>query len=206
MYTDSLQYSYRPLQLAFPLKRSVLFGLTNHSSQNHELLSRVSCKRQVTTGIVGKWHLGLGWQKLPNGEKRKAETGPTRGDGWDIDYGKPVTGGPNALGFADSFIIPASLDMFPYVYLRNGLCTQPATVTKAFHRAGPSGKDFEAVDCLRDFAREARQFIRTSAQSKTKKAKKKPFFLYLPLTSPHTPIVPPRHGRESPSLECTAIL
>ena len=28
------------------------------------------------TAHIGKWHLGLGWQKLPNGEKRKAETGP----------------------------------------------------------------------------------------------------------------------------------
>ena len=173
------------------LKRSVLFGLDKPLiPESRTTVASFLQKAGYRTGIVGKWHLGLGWQKLPNGEKRKAETGPTRGDGWDIDYGKRVTEGPNALGFEDSFIIPASLDMFPYVYLRNGLCTQPATVTKAFHRAGPSGKDFEAVDCLRDFAREARQFIRTSAQSKTKKAKKKPFFLYLPLTSPHTPIVP----------------
>ena len=173
------------------LKRSVLFGLDKPLIPESRItVAAYLQKAGYRTGIVGKWHLGLGWQKLPGGQTRKAETGPTKGGGWDIDYGKPVTGGPNALGFQESFIIPASLDMFPYVYLRNGLCTQPATVTKAFHRAGPSGKDFEAVDCLRDFAREARQFIRTSTPAKGKKAKKKPFFLYLPLTSPHTPIVP----------------
>ncbi|MED5278774.1 MAG: arylsulfatase, partial [Verrucomicrobiota bacterium] len=137
------------------------------------------------TAVVGKWHLGLGWQMLPNGEKRQAKTGPTKGDGWQIDYGKKVDGGPLAIGFDESFIIPASLDMYPYVYLKNDKPTEWATVTKAFHRPGPSGKNFEAIDCLRDFAREASQYIDARA-----KAKGKQFFLYLPLTSPHTPIVP----------------
>ena len=75
--------------------------------------------------------------------------------------------------------------MYPYVYLKNDKPTEWATVTKAFHRPGPSGEKFEAIDCLRDFAREASQYIDARA-----KAKGKPFFLYLPLTSPHTPIVP----------------
>lgn len=165
------------------LKKSVLFGLDEPLiPESRTTVAGFLQKQGYNTGIVGKWHLGLGWQKLPNGEVRKAQTGPTKGGGWDIDYSKRVTGGPNDLGFSESFIIPASLDMFPYVYLRNGTATQPATVTKAFHRSGPSGKDFEAVNCLRDFARESRDFISRNA--------KKPFFLYLPLTSPHTPIVP----------------
>ena len=33
------------------------------------------------TGVVGKWHLVLGWQMLPNGEKLQAKNGPTKGDG-----------------------------------------------------------------------------------------------------------------------------
>ena len=142
-------------------------------------------KNGYHTGVVGKWHLGLGWQMLPNGEKRQAVTGPTKGDGWQIDYGKKVTGGPLAIGFDESFIIPASLDMFPYVYLKNDKPTAWATVTKAFHRPGPCAENFEAINCLRDFAREAGTFIDARA-----KERNKPFFLYLPLTSPHTPIVP----------------
>ncbi|MDA1140540.1 MAG: arylsulfatase [Planctomycetota bacterium] len=165
------------------LKKGVLFGLDKPLiPESRTTVASFLRKQGYHTGVIGKWHLGLGWQKLPNGEVRVAEEGPTKGQGWDIDYSKPVTGGPNALGFDDSFIIPASLDMFPYVYLRNGLATQPATVTKAFFRAGPSGKDFEAVNCLRDFAGESRKFIAENAA--------KPFFLYLPLNSPHTPIVP----------------
>lgn len=168
-----------------PLKKGVLFGLDKPLIPTDRLTVAGMLQEQgYHTGIVGKWHLGLGWQKLPNGEVRESTSGVTKGEGWDIDYSKPVTGGPNELGFDQSFIIPASLDMFPYVYLRNGLATEEATITKAFHRPGPSGAEFEAVNCLKDFAREAREFIGAGAQGE------KPFFLYLPLTSPHTPIVP----------------
>jgi arylsulfatase A len=123
------------------LKKSVLFGLdTPLIPASRTTVASFLRQRGYHTGIVGKWHLGLGWQKLPNGEKRQAEAGPTKGGGWDIDYSKPVTGGPNTLGFDQSFIIPASLDMFPYVYLRDDKAIQPATLTKAFHRAGPAGE------------------------------------------------------------------
>jgi len=169
-----------------PLKKSVLFGLDEPLIPSSRLTMPAFLKQQnYHTAIVGKWHLGLGWQKLPNGETRKAKSGETKGKGWNFDYSKKVKGGPLALGFDESYIIPASLDMFPYVYLKNDKPTQEATVTKAFHRPGPSGADFDAVNCLRDFARESRNYIKARSAEKDK-----PFFLYLPLTSPHTPIVP----------------
>jgi len=168
------------------LKKGVLWGLSEPLISSDRLTApRFLQQHGYHTAVVGKWHLGLGWQMLPNGERRQAKTGPTKGDGWQIDYGKKVNGGPLAIGFDESYIIPASLDMFPYVYLKNDKPTEWATVTKAFHRPGPSGEKFEAIDCLRDFAREASHYI--DARAKTKG---QPFFLYLPLTSPHTPIVP----------------
>ena len=168
------------------LKSGVLWGLSEPLIPEKRLtVPKFLQQNGYHTAVIGKWHLGLGWKMLPNGEKKQAKSGPTKGDGWQIDYSKKVTGGPLAIGFDESFIIPASLDMFPYVYLKNDKSTEWATVTKAFHRPGPSGEKFEAINCLRDFAREANQFI--DARSK---AKNKPFFLYLPLTSPHTPIVP----------------
>ena len=168
------------------LKSGVLWGLSEPLIPEKRLtVPKFLQQNGYHTAVIGKWHLGLGWKMLPNGEKKQAKSGPTKGDGWQIDYSKKVSGGPLAIGFDESFIIPASLDMFPYVYLKNDKSTEWATVTKAFHRPGPSGKKFEAINCLRDFAREANQFI--DARSK---AKNKPFFLYLPLTSPHTPIVP----------------
>jgi arylsulfatase A len=56
------------------------------------------------TGIVGKWHLGLGFQRVNN---------------QTIDFQKPLDHGPNDLGFGWSKIIPASLDFPPYVYIQN---------------------------------------------------------------------------------------
>jgi len=138
-----------------------------------------------TTCAVGKWHLGLEWAKLD--KKRQASSGETKGSGWDIDYTKPVKNGPLARGFTHDFLYPASLDMPPYVYLRDDVPVGVPTVTKAFkkpNRPGPATADFEASTCLADFARESRKFIAGCAE------KKSPFFLYLPLTSPHTPIVP----------------
>lgn len=169
------------------LKKGVLAGVSPPLIPTDRMtVASMLSQQGYRTGIVGKWHLGLGWQKLPNGEKREAEEGSTEGTGWDFDYSKQVEGGPLALGFDSSFIIPASLDMFPYVYLRDDIPTEIPTVSKKWVRAGPAGKNFEAVNCLRDFARESRKFIASHMQ----KSADKPFFLYVPLTSPHTPIVP----------------
>ena len=84
--------------------------------------------------------------------------------------------------------------MAPYVYLRNDRAVAIPSVNKGFphneynkyQRIGAAAADFEASDCLADGASESRDYIKRRAADK----KKKPFFLYLPLTSPHTPITP----------------
>ena len=53
-----------------------------------------------TTGVVGKWHLGLG-----------------RGT---TDYNGPIAPGPREVGFDRSFIIPATGDRVPCVYVEDG--------------------------------------------------------------------------------------
>lgn len=126
------------------------------------------------TGIVGKWHLGLGYAR--NGET--------------LDFARPVTDGPHTHGFDTSFIIPASLDFPPYIYLRNEFPTraavvnQPAIAFPPFLREGPRAADLEMDEVLDDLTGEALGFIESRAQSR------QPFFLYFPLTAPHTPIYP----------------
>ena len=137
------------------------------------------------TGIVGKWHLGLGFVKP---------------DGKEIDYSKPLTHTPNDLGFEDSLIIPASLDFPPYVYIKNrnvrGLPdrTQPAQKFPAFLRKGPIGSDFNMDDCLDHLTEKAGEFIAKSAKGD------KPFFLYFPLTAPHKPVLPHKRFRGKTAL------
>lgn len=52
------------------------------------------------TAAIGKWHLGLG-------------EGTT-------DYNKPITAGPKEVGFDESFVIPATGDRVPCVFVENG--------------------------------------------------------------------------------------
>jgi arylsulfatase A len=132
-------------------------------------------ERGYATACVGKWHLGWDWARLPGGE---------------IDFSSPIQNGPTAFGFDEFFGIAASLDMAPYVWIRGTQATSvpdreiDATQGMGFYRAGPVAPDFDHADVLPRLFREGEQFIARSA------AEGRPFFLYLPLTAPHTPILP----------------
>eukprot|EP00913_Durusdinium_trenchii_P010883 g10212.t1 len=132
------------------------------------------------TGYVGKWHLGT---LMPT------KDGKTQGPN-NVDYTVPLKIGPPQYGFDDSFILPGSLDMYPYAFVRNNHWVGKVTAQKgfsAFNRVGPAAEDFEDVKVLDTFSKEAERFISKNAE----KAKAgKPFFLYLALTAPHTPVSP----------------
>jgi arylsulfatase A len=132
------------------------------------------------TGYVGKWHLGTLMQ---------TKDGKIQGID-NVDYAKPLKVGPPQYGFDDSFILPGSLDMYPYVFVRNNRWVGPVTARKgwsAFNRIGPAADDFEDTKVLDTFATQAEEFIKSNAD----RAKAgTPFFLYLALTAPHTPLSP----------------
>ena len=132
------------------------------------------------TGYVGKWHLGTLMTTLDDKNQ-----GPT-----NVDYTRPLKIGPSQYGFHSSFILPGSLDMFPYAYVKDGTWVGKVTAQKgwsAFNRVGPAAEDFEDVKVLDTFADQAEQFIARHAKASRDG---KPFFLYVALTSPHTPISP----------------
>jgi arylsulfatase A len=136
------------------------------------------------TAAIGKWHLGLGWAT----EKPTAfgdEVDP-RGDLTAVRYDRAFTGGPTTLGFDRFFGISASLDMPPYIFLRDDRCIGVPTTEKTYIRKGPAEKEFEAADVLPALAREAVSFL----AARKADAERRPSFLYLALTAPHTPIVP----------------
>lgn len=122
------------------------------------------------TAMIGKWHLGMNFVK-----KGKAQH--------QVDWKGPITGGPYDLGFDYYFGISASLDMPPYIYIENDRFVGECTTTKAFKRKGPAHEDFEAIDVLDDLAEKAVETIQEQTTSR-------PFFMYVALASPHTPIVP----------------
>jgi len=63
-------------------------------------LASVMKRAGYRTGVVGKWHLGLG-------------DGP-------IDWNGDIRPGPREIGFDESFLVPATGDRVPCVYVENG--------------------------------------------------------------------------------------
>lgn len=106
------------------LKRGVLNGFSPPLLEPGRLtIARVLKQQGYSTACIGKWHLGLRFTGT-NGsalvDKQPHEA---------IDYRSPLADGPREHGFDYSFIIPASLDMPPYVYIRDGQVAAPPTDT-----------------------------------------------------------------------------
>ena len=140
------------------------------------------------TACIGKWHLGMDWQTKDGSiADDKGSFSRLYPGAADIDYTAPVLNGPVDVGFDHFYGISASLDMPPYVWIRDRMATEVASATKAFHRRGPAGPDFEAIDVQPGITARTVEYIGERAAA----AKNgKPFFAYVPLASPHTPILP----------------
>jgi arylsulfatase A-like enzyme len=165
------RYSWRT-----PLKRGVLQGYDPLLIEADRVTVASLLKQYgYATAAFGKWHLGLGDKK------------PT-------DYDRPFAEGPNTVGFDDFFGIPSSLDFPPYVFVENDRAVERPTATIAaskmrreggggFWRAGGIAPSFKHEDVLPAISDKAVAFVR-------KQSSEKPFFVYLALSSPHTPWMP----------------
>ena len=171
------------------LKSGVLTGKSQALIPNsRSTIASILHKQGYATAFIGKWHLGWDWAM----KEIDVETG----EGWDekdfvdIDFTRPVKNTPNDLGFDYFYGHSGSLDMAPYVYVENGNVTAfPDTVTVntgkySWWRKGPTAKDFDHEDVTPNFFRRSMEYIRRKSKER------KPFFLYLALPSPHTPILP----------------
>ncbi len=147
------------------------------------------------TACIGKWHLGM---TMPITKKSGKYTDQIE-DGNDGTFNaqQRIGDGPTTRGFDYYYGISASLDMPPFAFIENDRFTQAPTATKKWLRSGPAAPDFEAIDVLPTLARKACEYF--AARAVDAKAGK-PFFLYLPLASPHTPIVPTKDWQEKSGL------
>jgi arylsulfatase A len=171
------------------LQEGVLWGYSPHLIERERLTIASLLKQNgYTTACVGKWHLGLDW--VTKDGYRFTDSSEETGE--HVDYTQPVSNGPLDLGFDYFFGIPASLDMVPYVYIANDRVVEAPTefivgeMGLRFHRTGPIAPGFKLEGVMPTFTQKAVDFIEKHANS----GSKDPFFLYFPLSAPHTPILP----------------
>ncbi len=131
------------------------------------------------TACIGKWHLGWNWPKKGGGTTTKES---------EIDFTAPVKGGPNDHGF-DYYFGDDVPNWPPYIWRENDRLLGEITARMKSGvmvgvSAGPAVAkwDFRAV--LAEYSKRCGQYIRD------RREQEKPFFLYVPLPSPHTPIAP----------------
>ena len=156
------------------------------------------------TGVVGKWHLGLGQD--------------------DLDWNRDITATPNDVGFDSSYIMAATNDRVPCVYVKDrrvdGLDPQdPIEITYDWNRAFPEqptgrhnpellrmmyshGHDGTIVNgvsrighmrggdaALWEDERMAEVFAEKAVEFVTEH-RNEPFFLYYAFHQPHVPRLP----------------
>jgi arylsulfatase A-like enzyme len=177
------------------LQSGVLGGFSPPLIAKDRLTVAGMLKQQgYATGCFGKWHLGMSFP-LKNGGVADDGGNFSKSfqDAASVDYGRDILDGPVDHGFDTYFGISASLDMPPFVWIKDRRVTEIPSATKTWLRTGPAGPKFEAVDVLPSVIDHTIAFI--EAQKKADPAK--PFFIYVPLNAPHTPIVPTKEFQGS---------
>jgi len=181
------------------LKAGVLSGTSNALiPANRTTVASLLKRKKYATAFIGKWHLGWDWaQKETKSNDDKSSPSLAIEN---IDFSKPVRNGPKELGFDYSYGHSGSLDMAPYVYVENGMPTSvPATTTVntgkySWWREGPTASDFIHAEVTPHFFKKSFEYI------KERSKEQQPFFLYLALPSPHTPILPNKEWQNKSGL------
>ena len=172
------RYSWRST-----LKQGVLNGYSPALiAEGQETVASMLKEEGYATACIGKWHLGWDWANIAAGKD-------------SVDFSRPIANGPTTRGFDYFYGFCGSLDMPPYVYVENDRPTSlpdRETVNKgkySWWRKGPTGADFDHTDVLPNLVARACRYIgeKTPAEQ--------PYFLYLPLPAPHTPILPTEEYR-----------
>lgn len=147
------------------------------------------------TACIGKWHLGWDWpipvdqMELFRPEKKDVTATEEHRKAWLEVFSMPIPGGPVDVGFDEYFGTDVP-NWPPYCFIENdrtvGIPSEFGD-PRLFGRnqasiQGPARELWSLEDVLPALAARSAAFIEREAESS------RPFLLYLPLTSPHTPL------------------
>lgn len=156
------------------------------------------------TACIGKWHLGQGWafkpdtnnfhpggfyRRTPGESEVEFEATPESLARWREAFSQPTTGGPTTRGFDYYFGVDVP-NWPPYCFIENdhtvGIPSEflPARLVgdNLASFSGPAMPYWHFEQLLPTWAKKADTYIMERARAR------EPFFLYLPMTAPHTPL------------------
>jgi arylsulfatase A len=191
------------------LQRGVIGGYTPPLIEpTRPTLASVLGSQGYRTGFFGKWHLGLGWTRangfVPTFEDAKRlfpgswqDADPSTG--LNVDFTKPIHGGPTALGFDEAFFTAACSTIDgPFTFIANDRVTAvPDRQVSEFYdlskgeegspRRGWMAPGFKLEEVDLRFTERAIRFLERSHAV----TPRRPVFVELALSSPHTPWLVP---------------
>lgn len=191
-----------------PLQRSSLWAWDPSLIEPNRLTLAQMLKEQgYSTAAIGKWHLGWDWPLQEGGyisDEFDSHTIPENRSqqyGRQIDFQRPILSGPTARGFEYFFGVDTS-NCPPYCFIENDrtvgvpsvweakgmfgvLTTAHSSTAAQFERAhpGPALPAWDVTTIMPTVVQRTVQYIERQTGTQ-------PFFLYVPLTAPHTPIAP----------------
>ena len=177
---------------------------------NRMTIGTLAKQQGYRTACIGKWHLGWDWpvtkdqrpllapskqlaDEASKADKKAAAAGAVATEqqiaAWRDIFSKPIAGGPTTRGF-DLYFGTDVPNWPPFCFIENdrtlGIPTEflPRQLmgNNQASNQGPALKDWKLEGILPALGDRTIQFINESV------AKKEPFLVYMPLTSPHTPL------------------
>lgn len=152
-------------------------------------------RQEYQTACFGKWHLGWDWpidpasKPLFTAAKEEVPTSDAHRAAWLRTFGQPISGGPIDRGF-DVYFGTDVPNWPPFCFIEQnqtvGIPTRFLPVRlfakNQASRNGPALADWTLEPILPAISRRTVDWIGNAAQGD------RPFFVYMPLTSPHTPL------------------